>query len=239
MTVVAVICARSGSKGIPDKNVFPLLGKPLLGYSVEVAVACDALDAVVVTSDSLRYLEVAAGFGEVMQVHRPTELAADNVTKLGAIEHAVSTWERQTSKQADVVVDLDVTSPLRTVGDVQGAVSLFQDRSPSSVITGAPAHRSPYTNLVERDELGHVKVCCDTGREIGRRQESPACFDMNASVYVWNRVTFKADPRVFYDDTLLYEMPYERSWDIDSALDIEIVEFLMQRQAGHASAGCC
>ncbi|MEM7209860.1 MAG: acylneuraminate cytidylyltransferase family protein [Pseudomonadota bacterium] len=230
MSVVAVVCARSGSKGIPDKNIYPLLGKPLLAYSVETANSCSAFDAVLVTSDSKRYLDIAASYPKVVPVLRPSELAADTVTKLGAIEHAVSDWERVNSVKVSTVVDLDVTSPLRTPDDVNGALDLFFARNPGSVITGAQSHRSPYTNMVELTDTGSAKIVCQSDQELGRRQLAPPCFDMNASVYVWNRKLFKESPRVFYSDTLLYEMPPERSWDIDSPLDIEIVEFLMRRQ---------
>jgi len=227
--VICVICARSGSKGVPNKNIRDLLGKPLLAYSVEVAVISKAFDHIVVTSDSSVYLQIAAKFGADLLVQRPANLSADSVTKLGAIEHAVSFAEKETGISFDTVVDLDVTSPLRISEDILGALELFNREGPTSVITGSQSHRSPYTNLVELNQSGCVRLSKPTAREISRRQESPSCFDMNASIYIWKREEFRANPKVFYDDTLLYEMPFERSWDIDSEIDLEIVGFLMSR----------
>lgn len=232
-STACVICARSGSKGVPNKNIRPLLGKPLLAYSVEVAVESSIFDKIVVTSDSSDYLAVASSFGADVLVQRPANLSADTVTKLGAIEHAVSFAEVQSSTKFDTIVDLDVTSPLRIPEDIHGALKLFRQKNPGSVITGTPSHRSPYTNLVETDQSGHVRLSKPTKKSISRRQESPACFDMNASIYIWKREQFRIEPRVFYDDTLLYEMPFERSWDIDNEIDFEIVEYLMSRRSNN------
>lgn len=227
--VISVICARSGSKGIPNKNIRPLFGKPLLAYSIEIAIKSKLFDHIVVTSDSLDYLEVAAKFGADILVQRPANLSADSVTKLGAIEHAVSFAEQHTGVDFDTIVDLDVTSPLRIPEDVRGALQLFNQKKPTSVITGSQSHRSPYTNLIELNPSGCVRLSKPMARELSRRQESPPCFDMNASIYIWKRDEFRANPKVFYDDTLLYEMPIERSWDIDNEIDFEIVEFFMSR----------
>lgn len=227
---ICVICARSGSKGVPNKNIHTYLGKPLLAYSVETAISSKVFEHIVVTSDSSEYLEIAAKYGADILVQRPTNLSLDTVTKLGAIEHAVTSSEKQLDINFDTIVDLDVTSPLRIIDDVIGALDLFNKKNCTSVITGCKSHRSPYTNLVEVGPAGYVWLSKPTKEQKSRRQESPPCFDMNASIYIWKRDVFRADPRVFYSDTLLYEMPFERSWDIDSEIDFEIVECLMSRR---------
>jgi N-acylneuraminate cytidylyltransferase/CMP-N,N'-diacetyllegionaminic acid synthase len=214
---------------VPGKNIKPLLGKPLLAHSVELAAKSGLFDQVVVTSDSQSYLDIASDFGATMLIHRPSELAVNTVSKLGAIEHAVSFCESELNNTFDTIVDLDVTSPLRVVDDVIGALKLYCDKNPTSVITGCSSHRSPYTNLIELDESGCVLLSKPLDMNISRRQDSPLCFDMNASIYIWDRASFRNDPKVFYEDTLLYEMPFERSWDIDTEMDFEIVEFLMLR----------
>jgi N-acylneuraminate cytidylyltransferase/CMP-N,N'-diacetyllegionaminic acid synthase len=135
--------------------------------------------------------------------------------------------ERASSRIFKTVVDLDATSPLRELGDIAGAVELLESTGADSVITGAEAHRSPYFNLVERDsETGVVSVSKPNG--VLRRQDVPRAFDMNASVYVWNRDKLVAQPMVFFPTTLLYEMPPERSLDIDSEFDFTVVNWLME-----------
>ena len=112
---------------------------------------------------------------------------------------------------------------------------LLKESGVSSVVTGTQARRSPYYNIVERDERGVVHLSKPLPRELVRRQDAPACYDMNASIYVWDRDRFCANPAVFYDDTLLFEMPAERSIDVDSELDFEIVRMLLSKRAQAAS----
>jgi N-acylneuraminate cytidylyltransferase/CMP-N,N'-diacetyllegionaminic acid synthase len=108
----------------------------------------------------------------------------------------------------------------------------LQDSGARNVITGAPARRSPYFNLVEQRTDGSVGLSKPAEPPITRRQDAPRCFDMNASIYVWRVAPFLAQPAVFYPDTRLFEMPEERSIDIDSDLDFALVELLLrQRQA--------
>ena len=145
-----------------------------------------------------------------------------------------------TATACDTLVDMDATSPLRDIADIRGAVGLLEDTGCSNVITAAPAHRSPYFNMVERLEDGHVRLVKPLDHEVPRRQDAPPCFDMNASIYVWQRQVFFEETAIFYPDTQLFVMPEERSRDIDSPLDLEVVAFLMrrnrERRDGAASA---
>ncbi len=224
---ICTICVRGGSKGLPGKNMRPLLGKPLLAWTVEQAKRSGLFDCIAVSSDSPELLAIGRQAGADETIDRPAELASDTAGKLPAIVHAVTAVETRRGTRFDMIVEMDATAPLRLNADITGAVALAEAHAPANVITGSPAHRSPYFNLVERAGDGHVRLV-RPGAFL-RRQDAPACFDMNASIYVWPRDRFMAEPKVFYDDTLLFEMPTERSHDIDSALDFEIVELLMRR----------
>lgn len=228
---VCTILARGGSKGLPGKNIRLLAGKPLIMHAVEQARESGLFDVVVASSDDEQVLALATEGGVDLAVRRPDELASDGASKLTGIRHAVLEAEKTSGATFNTIVDLDVTSPLRTVDDIAGTISLFEETGASNVITGAPARRSPYFNLVERARDGVVKLSKPSVPRIERRQESPPCFDMNAAVYVWRRDVFMERPDVFYDDTRLYEMPDERSHDIDSLFDFEFVEFLMTRKS--------
>ena len=227
MKRLCTICARGGSKGVEGKNLRPLLGRPLIVYSIEQARKSELFDCIAVSSDSEEILTVAEEAGADYLVRRPDEMARDEAAKLPAIRHCVLEVERHTGSEFDLLTDLDATSPLRTPDDIVNAVALLEERGVTNVITGAPARRSPYFNLVERDGNGVVRLSKPTDPPVVRRQDAPACFDMNASIYVWRRDAFIEHPTLFYDDTLLYEMPEQRSFDIDSSQDFEIVEFLM------------
>ena len=232
MRRLCTICARGGSKGVPNKNVRMLFGKPLLAHSVEQARASKLFERIAVSSDSAEILAVAKSAGADDLVERPDAMATDTAAKVPAIRHALATVEQRHNVAYDILVDLDVTSPLRTVGDIAGAIDMLEKTAVSSIITGTPSHRSPYFNLVEASPDGSVRLAKELPIAVTRRQDAPRTFDMNASIYAWNAAKFRDDPRVFYGDTRLYEMPRERSVDIDSPLDFEIVSFLWERRLG-------
>lgn len=230
MSRICTICARGGSKGVKNKNIRELAGKPLIAYSLEQAQASHLFELVAVSSDSAEILEIARTYGADLLVERPAALATDTAAKIPVIRHCVEEAERKTGKIFDVVVDLDATAPLRFIEDIENAVDLLERRKVSNVITAAPARRSPYFNLVELDGNGVARLSKPLDERIVRRQDSPPCYDMNASIYVWWHEALFDFPTVFNADTQLFVMPEERSIDIDTELDFEIVEFLMERR---------
>lgn len=131
----------------------------------------------------------------------------------------------------DTIMDLDATSPLRNLDDIRGAIKLLEDRGAENVVSASPARRSPYFNLVECDAAGRVHLSKPPSSPIARRQDSPQCYDLNASVFVWSRRKLFSDADfVLGDDTLLFVMPEARSVDIDTETDFEIVEYLMHKR---------
>lgn len=230
MNLLCTICARSGSKGVPGKNLRQLVGKPLIAHTIEQARESQLFAAIAVSSDSEEILSVSRRYGADVLVRRPDEMATDSAPKVPAIRHCLETAERELGRSFPVFVDLDATSPLRLPEDIVGAVRLLKTSGATSVITGAPSRRSPYFNLVELDADGVPHVSKRPPTPFVRRQDAPRCYDMNASIYVWRRDAFLANPAVFYSDTRLFEMPEERSTDVDSAFDWRIVEFLMRER---------
>ncbi|MEO0534974.1 MAG: acylneuraminate cytidylyltransferase family protein [Cyanobacteria bacterium P01_A01_bin.123] len=226
---LCTLCARGGSKGVKHKNIRELEGKPLIAHTLAQARESKLFQLIAVSSDSPKILEVAEAFGADCLVVRPPELSSDTAPKLPAIRHCVEAAEMFAQTQFETIVDLDVTSPLRLPADIQAAVSLLETQRVSNVITGAPARRSPYFNLVELGKDGIIRLSKPLQDPITRRQDSPPCFDMNASIYVWQRQALFDHPTVFNSDTKLHVMPEHRSIDIDSELDFEIVELLLKK----------
>ena len=225
------VCARGGSKGVPNKNIRPLLGKPLLLHSLDQAKESGLFDCIVVSSDSNEILQLAEEWGVDYIIERPEELATDFAAKLPVIQHCFQTAETLSGITFDIAVDLDATSPLRNKADLIGTVNLLESSDQiANVITGTPARRSPYFNLIELDESGRVHLSGkrqNIDGKIVRRQDAPACFDMNASIYAWWRDSLLEAGKVIQSSTQLYVMPEERSVDIDSELDFRWVEYLM------------
>ena len=234
MKRLAVICARGGSKGVKGKNLRDLAGKPLIAHSILQAKDCGLFDAVGVSSDSAEILDAARKWGADYTITRPAGLASDTAPKVPAIRHCAEIVEAETGETFDTIVDLDATAPLRNLDDIRGAVELLETGGAANVVTGMASRRSPYFNLVERDEMGRVHLSKAPATPIARRQDAPECFDLNASVFVWIRgALFSDNDYVLGDDTLLFVMPEERSIDIDTETDFKFVEFLMS--SGDAS----
>lgn len=208
-----------------------LLDKPLIAHSIEQAKQSGLFDAIAVSSDNEQILAIAKQFGADILVERPNELATDQAAKLPVIQHCLLAVEEKLGKQFKVIVDLDATSPLRLVEDIIQSIRIFEENSDvDNLITGAPSRRSPYFNLVEVNEKGYADLSKRLDKVIVRRQESPKCYDMNASIYIWKREILLNSTSVFHSKTLLYEMPEERSIDIDSELDFEFVSFLAMKR---------
>ena len=227
MIRLCTICARGGSKGVKNKNLRPLLGKPLLAHTVEQALAAGIFADIVVSSDSPEILQAARDAGVNLAIERPAPLATDKSDKSPAILHCASEAERHTGKRYDTFVDLDVTAPLRRPEHIRGAVELLETTDASNVFSVCPSRRSPYYNMVEIDAEGTARVVKPIDPPALRRQDVPPTYDMNASVYAWKRQAFFAEQAaVFMQRSRLYVMPEGTLFDLDSEFDFHMIEAL-------------
>ena len=226
--ILCTICARGGSKGVKGKNIKALLGKPLIAHSIEQAKASGLFEHIVISTDSDDIADVATQYGAEVFFKRDAEMASDTAGKLDVIRDAFERSEAHYATTFDYLIDLDATSPLRDVADINKAFAQLLRDNNDNLITGAPSRRSPYFNLVEVGGEGDVYLSKALESSVLRRQDAPKSYDMNASIYVWNRKTILNEDTLFLKNTGLYVMPEERSIDIDSELDYKIVEMMMR-----------
>ena len=238
MARLATILARGGSKGVPGKNVRMIAGRPLIAHTVAHALEAGLFDAVAVSSDDPAILDAGQAAGATHLVTRPAGMASDEAGKLPGLRHCVGEMETRLGMAFEVVVDLQPTSPTRQAQDICEAVSLQAKLGVSNVISGTEARSSPYFNLVEEQAGGAVALSKVPCGDVVRRQDAPRCFDLNGSIYVWRRDALMEGTGLWFADTHLYEMPAERSVDIDTETDFLFADFLMSRLAadGDASA---
>jgi CMP-N,N'-diacetyllegionaminic acid synthase len=228
MSTIATICARGGSSGLPGKNIRPLFGQPLIAHTIEQALRTPGIDRIFVSTDDDAIAAAASEAGAEVPFMRPAELATSTAPKLPVIRHLVQGVEA-IGVQVDRIVDLDPTSPLRDIEDITACLALL-DAHTDVVITGYPAEKNPYFNMVELNDQGHAHLSKATQGGVVARQQAPAVYAMNASVYVWWRRTL--DTGIWGGRARLHVMPRERSIDIDSPIDFEIVQLLMARRMG-------
>lgn len=230
MTTIATICARGGSTGLPGKNIRPLLGKPLIVHTIEQAQACRKIDAVYVSTDDGAIAEVAKSVGANVPFMRPPQLATADAPKLPVIEHLVRKLKSD-GAQIDRIVDLDPTSPLRDVSDINACLDLL-DEETDVVITAYEAEKNPYFNMVEFAPNGKVQLVKAAPGPVQTRQSAPRVYAMNASIYVWHARTLVKG--IWGNRIRLHVMPRERSIDIDNLIDFKLVELLMREKHGAA-----
>ena len=231
MKVLCTICARGGSVGVKNKNIRKLRGKPLISHSIIQAKKTNLFDFVAISSDSKKILDTAKQWGADHLITRPAELATSVSPKHPVIQHAVLETERFYGEKFDIIIDLDATSPLRSVDDIIAAFKMFIDHKEAiNLVTASSARRSPYFNMLEVSCDGYAKLVKTPEEKVTRRQDSPACYDMNASIYIWKRDALFNSQSVFTDRTLLYVMPEDRSIDIDSLLDWKFVSLLAKNR---------
>lgn len=227
MKTIATICARGGSVGVPRKNIRLLLGKPLIAYTIEQALACDQIDGVYVSTDDAEIAMIATRFGATVLGLRPAELATSSAAKLPVIRHLVEKVEESIGEAVDRIIDLDPTSPLREQADIRESLALLNSET-DVVITGYEAEKNPYFNMVEVQPDGNIGLVKTLPGGVTSRQQAPKVYSMNASIYVWHRHTLRDS--LWGGRIRLHVMPRERSIDIDSPLDFRLVELLMQEK---------
>lgn len=231
MNITCVIGARGGSQGVPGKNIRPLLGKPLIAWSIEQALACSRIRRVVVSTDSPQIAEVAQRHGAQVPFMRPAELATSAAGKWGVWQHALQACDDHYREEPiDVFLDLDCTSPLREVADIDRAIDQFLG-SPGvdAVFTVCDAHKNPYFNMLEVDG-GRLRICKAPTSPIVRRQDAPQVLEHVASIYVLSPDYLRQGTGLLSGFTQGYDIGQDRSWDIDSEFDFELVEYLMKKR---------
>ena len=225
---LAVIPARGGSKGIPQKNLVLLDGKPLLAYTCAQARNAKTVTRVILSTDDDAIAACAKRFRVEMPFRRPQELAADDTPMLAVLRHALETLRRQERYQPDIVVLLQPTSPLRRADDIDGAVQLLSARRADSVVSvvEVPHQFNPVSLLrMQEDHL----VPFFNGQSVARRQDKPAVYARNGpAVLAVSGQVLETQNSLYGNVCLPFIMPPERSVDIDSAFDLGLAEYLLR-----------
>lgn len=231
MNIIITICARGGSKGIPGKNIKPVGGRPLLAYTADVALKfvnkynCE----VILSTDSLEILQVGKESGIKSDYKRPDYLANDTCGKPDAIKDAVTWAENRNQKQYDFIIDLDVTSPIRTLEDIEKCVGMLeQNKEALTIFSVNPCSRNPYFNMVQKNNDGYYSVVL--GGKYKTRQSAPKVYDMNASIYVYRREALMCEnPRAVTDKSLVYIMDHI-CFDLDEPSDYDYLSYLIENK---------
>lgn len=221
---LAIIPARSGSKGLKDKNIRPLNGKHLIGYSIESAIASGIFDCVHVSTDSRRYGEIAEKYGADVSFLRTEELSSDMADTWDAVRYVLNAFRKQ-GKVFNRVTLLQPTSPLRTGEDITNAYKLFEEKDAEAVVSVCEESHSPRFIKTLGEDLS-MEGFVDLSKNV-RRQEQKKYYRLNGAIYMLNISVLDDIQKLYGRRSYAYIMPEERSVDIDTVRDFCYAEFLL------------
>ena len=233
MSLICVIGARAGSEGLVGKNIRPLLGKPLISWSIEQALESKIVDRLVVSTDSSEIAEIAKDAGAEVPFLRPKDLSTSDVGKFQVWKHALIACEEHFKETYDTFVDLDCTNPLRDASDICAAVRQFEKtraRGVNAVFTVSEARKNPYFNLVEPDSHGALRMSKSLPETVIARQHAPSVREHVASIYVLASEYVKTANHLLDGHAEGYDIGVSKSFDVDSEFDFELIEYLMKKK---------
>jgi CMP-N,N'-diacetyllegionaminic acid synthase len=229
MNVLGLIPARGGSKSIPKKNVVPILGKPLIVYTIEAAQASQRLSRTVVSTDDVEIAAIAKEWGAEVPFLRPPELARDDTPALPVIQHAVRYLETVEGWRADMIAYLQPTSPLRRDVHIDAAIDLLISKAADSVVSVVPVpHQFNPVSIMCLEE-DHLVPFLSEAAPLLRRQDKPEVYARNGpAVLVCTYETVMRQNRLYGKRTLPLLMEHEESVDVDTAFDLALVEWILR-----------
>lgn len=234
MSVFCVIGARGGSQGLPGKNIRLLMGKPLIAWSIEQALATPEIDHVIVSTDNADIAEVATSHGAVVPFIRPAAISGPTTGKFDVWKHALEACEAHFGEICDIYLDLDCTNPLREVSDISALIAQFREgraRGVDAVFTVCQARKNPYFNMVEADATGALKMSKKLGPTVLRRQDAPTVWEHVASIYALDPAYIRRAAHLLDGHAEGYDIGQHKSFDVDSEFDFELIEFLLTKRA--------
>lgn len=226
METLGIITARSGSKGIKDKNIKELNGKPLIAYTIESALQSCYVDEVMVSTDSVKYAELSERYGASVPFLRSEKNSNDTSSSLNVVFEVLEKYEKM-GKSFDNIIMLQPTSPLRTYNHINEAFQLFYKKGADSVVSVCECEHSPLLSNTLSDDLNMYEFIKSENNL--RRQDLKRFYRLNGAIYI-SKVTILKQIKTFYGyNSYAYVMGQTESVDIDTELDFEYAEFLMRK----------
>lgn len=221
---LGVIPARGGSKGVPRKNIRDLAGRPLIAWTIAEAKKSRYLDRCIVSTEDAEIKKIAEEFGGEVPFLRPKEMAQDSTASIDVVLDVLEKLPGY-----DYVVLLQPTSPLRTAEDIDGAIAFCMEHGADSCVSITEAEHSPYW-MYQMDGAQRMRPLMDASvKESYQRQKLPQVYRLNGAVYVNQVDALLVRHSLIEKDTVGYIMQQERSYDIDTILDFEIVEMMARK----------
>lgn len=224
MKILGIIPARGGSKGIPNKNIVDLSGKPLIAWTINAALESKSLEKIIVSTDCQKIADISNTYGVEVPFLRPAHLSGDEIAAIDVDIHAINWLEKHENFHADYVIHLQPTSPFRTAEDIRKAIKLAIKKKADSVVSLCAVSEHPnWMKLVSPD--GRITNFLNE-KQVDSRQKLPEVFRLNGAIYLARPQLLKDKRTWFFEQTYAYIMSRQSSIDIDEPLDLKIARLL-------------
>lgn len=227
MNYLVVIPARGGSKGVPDKNIKLLNGKPLIHYTIKTSREVFDDKYILVSTDSTKIKSVVEQTGLKVSFLRPKYLATDSANSRDVLLHTINQFTIKNKIKPDVVILLQPTSPLREACHIKDAIKLYSSDL-DMVVSVKKTKSNPYYVLYEENERGFLKQ--SKKGNFTTRQSCPAVWELNGAIYVINVKSLEQNKISDFSKIKKYIMPMNNSIDIDTELDFSLAELILKKQ---------
>lgn len=226
MKPICFISARGGSKGIPNKNIRIVGGRPLIAHAIKSAIDSKLFSHVIVSTDSKRIKKIAMDFGAEVPFMRPKKLASDSIGIVPVIIHGIKNL-KALGYDFDTILTRDCTVPFITKKNMGEALLLFDSEKCDGVYSVYEQHLNPYFNMVEVNKGGFLEISKKTKKEITSRQKSPIVYQLNG-LFVFDVSSLLKQRKIFMSKILPYEITQKEGFMIDTKFEFKIAKLLMK-----------
>ena len=224
--IVALICARGGSKGIKNKNLLKIKNKTLIRLSIEQAKKIKSIKKVFVSTDSKKIAQEAIKYGAIVPFIRPKNLSRDNTPEILVWRHAINFLQNKLNIKPDYVISLPTTSPLRKIFEINLCINKTIKNNLDMLFTVTKSSRNPYFNMIKKNKGKISLVCNNKNKRYFRRQDAPSCYDLSTVCYIFKPNYIKNNQNLYLGNVDFFEVSKKSSIDIDSRFDYKLAKLL-------------
>lgn len=224
--IVALICARGGSKGIKNKNLLKIKGNSLLQIAINQAKKINFIEDIFVSTDSFRIAREAKKNGALVPFMRPKKLSRDNTPEILVWRHAINFLQNKLNIKPDYVISLPTTSPLRKIFEINLCINKTIKNNLDMLFTVTKSSRNPYFNMIKKNKGKISLVCNNKNKRYFRRQDAPSCYDLSTVCYIFKPNYIKNNHNLYSGNVDFFEVSKKSSIDIDSRFDYKLAKLL-------------
>jgi len=227
-TTLGLVAARKNSIGVKNKNLIKIKNQEITKTAIKLALNCSVIDHVILSTDSIKILDLIKKNKKLIKLKRRKNLAKNNTPMLPVIKNAITYFEKLKNIKISKLVIFDPTSPLRTMNDIKTAIKIFDKKKPDLLLSVHESEHNPYFSMLEKKGK-YFRLSKNSNDNPGSRQQVPRVYEVNTIVWIYSRQAIFSEKKRIPKKTLIFETPIDRSIDIDTKNDINKINFYLKK----------